>query len=109
MFYYKKERKRKKIRQKQKKCKILPESILTIPFYWFRVLFGNVWACHLKIQKLTIGKVICKFGSFLEIRHMSHAVSDKKSIIIDFLSSEPYVSQNEKHLVCSIKKAAKVR
>lgn len=57
---------------------------------------------HLKLQEMTDGKVICKFDSFLGLRHGPRAVINDKSIIIYMFSNQEYINKYEKDLVNSI-------
>jgi tagatose-6-phosphate ketose/aldose isomerase len=45
-------------------------------------LKGIAEECHLKLQELTDGAVVCKFDSFLGFRHGPKAVVNSKSIVV---------------------------
>lgn len=62
-------------------------------------LKGIAEECHLKLQELTDGQVICKFDSFLGFRHGPKAVISSDSLLIYLLSEDPYVYQYEKDLI----------
>ncbi len=65
-------------------------------------LLGIARECHLKLQELTDGNVICKHDSFLGFRHGPRAVINKESLIVYLFSSDPYVSLYERDLCLSI-------
>jgi tagatose-6-phosphate ketose/aldose isomerase len=65
-------------------------------------LLGIARECHLKLQELTDGKVICKHDSFLGFRHGPRAVTNKKSLVIYLFSGDDKVFQYEKDLASSI-------
>ena len=58
--------------------------------------------CHLKLQELTDGKVICKHDSFLGFRHGPRAVVSKGTLIVYLLSSDEHVLLYERDLCLSI-------
>lgn len=65
-------------------------------------LLGIARECHLKLQELTDGKVICKYDSFLGFRHGPRVVINEKSLIVYLFSNIDHVFQYEKDLVESI-------
>jgi len=65
-------------------------------------LKGIAEECHLKLQELTDGKVICKFDTFLGFRHGPKAVIDKDTLIVYLFSTNDFVRQYEKDLVKQI-------
>jgi tagatose-6-phosphate ketose/aldose isomerase len=65
-------------------------------------LFGSAHESHLKLQELTDGMVICKFDSFLGIRHGPKAVVDDETLMVYLLSNSPYVRRYEIDLVAEI-------
>ena len=67
-------------------------------------LKGIAEECHLKLQELTDGKVICKFDTFLGFRHGPKAVIDKDTFLIYLFSSNDFVRQYETDLVKQINK-----
>lgn len=67
-------------------------------------LKGIAEECHLKLQELTDGKVICKFDTFLGFRHGPKAVIDKDTLLIYLFSSNDFVRQYETDLVKQINK-----
>ena len=71
-------------------------------------LKGIAEECHLKLQELTDGNVICKFESFLGFRHGPKAVINERTILIYLFSDDKYVLQYEKDLVEQINSNNKV-
>lgn len=69
-------------------------------------LLGIARECHLKLQELTDGKVICKHDSFMGFRHGPRAVINKRSLVIYLFSSDDKVFQYEKDLAESISSAS---
>jgi len=65
-------------------------------------LLGIARECHLKLQELTDGKVICKHDSFLGFRHGPRAVTNKRSLVVYLFSNDDKVFQYEKDLATSI-------
>ena len=65
-------------------------------------LLGIARECHLKLQELTDGKVICKHDSFLGFRHGPRAVTNNRSLLIYLFSADDKVFQYEKDLAASI-------
>jgi tagatose-6-phosphate ketose/aldose isomerase len=65
-------------------------------------LLGVARECHLKLQELTDGKVICKHDSFLGFRHGPRAVTNENSLIVYLFSSDDHVFLYERDLCLSI-------
>lgn len=65
-------------------------------------LLGVARECHLKLQELTDGKVICKHDSFLGFRHGPRAVMNENSLIVYLLSNDEHVLLYERDLCLSI-------
>tara|TARA_Y100001980_G_scaffold46355_1_gene30724 strand:- start:170844 stop:171992 length:1149 start_codon:yes stop_codon:yes gene_type:complete len=65
-------------------------------------LKGIARESQLKLQELTDGQVICKYDSFLGLRHGPKAVIDKQTLVVYLFSSDPYINQYEMDLVRSI-------
>jgi tagatose-6-phosphate ketose/aldose isomerase len=57
---------------------------------------------HLKLQELTLGNIICKYDSFLGLRHGPKAVLDKNTLIVYLFSNDKYVQKFEKDLAKEI-------
>ncbi|MBQ6764143.1 MAG: SIS domain-containing protein [Paludibacteraceae bacterium] len=62
-------------------------------------LKGIAEECHLKLQELTDGAVVCKFDSFLGFRHGPKAVVNDKSIVVYLVTDDEKVQRYERDLV----------
>jgi len=62
-------------------------------------LKGIAEECHLKLQELTDGAVVCKYDSFLGFRHGPKAVVNNKSIVVYLMTDEEKVMRYERDLV----------
>jgi len=87
-----------------KECSSLIEEIAELDFK--RAFFlgtGPLYGCaaesHLKLQELTAGRVICKFDSYLGIRHGPEVAIDDETIVVYFVSSNPFVRRYETDLM----------
>jgi len=83
------------------------KKIATIDFE--RVVFlgsgpmlGIARECHLKLQELTDGQVICKHDSFLGFRHGPRAVTNRKTLLVYLFSAIDHVYKYELDLAKSI-------
>jgi len=83
------------------------KKIATIDFE--RVIFlgsgpmlGIARECHLKLQELTDGQVICKHDSFLGFRHGPRAVTNEKTLLVYLFSPIDHVYQYELDLAKSL-------
>jgi len=65
-------------------------------------LLGIARECHLKLQELTDGKVVCKHDSFLGFRHGPRAVINNETLIVYLFSSDEHVFLYERDLSISI-------
>ncbi len=65
-------------------------------------LKGIARESQLKVQELTDGQVVCKYDSFLGLRHGPKAVIDKSTLVVYLFSRDNFVSQYEMDLVRSI-------
>jgi len=65
-------------------------------------LLGVARECHLKLQELTDGKVVCKHDSFLGFRHGPRAVTNEDSLIVYLFSTDEHVFLYERDLCLSI-------
>lgn len=65
-------------------------------------LQGIANECHLKLQELTDGQVICKYDSCLGFRHGPRAVVKENTLLVFFLSPDSHVAKYENDLVSSI-------
>lgn len=60
---------------------------------------GIAEECHLKLQELTDGGVVCKFDSFLGFRHGPKAVVNEKSVVVYLMQDQPDIQRYERDLV----------
>ncbi len=65
-------------------------------------LQGAARESQLKLQELTSGKVICKYDSFLGLRHGPKVVIDSTTLIVFLFSNSAYTHRYEADLVDSI-------
>ncbi len=65
-------------------------------------LKGIARESQLKVQELTDGQVVCKYDSFLGLRHGPKAVIDNDTLVVYLFSSNEFVNQYEYDLVRSI-------
>lgn len=65
-------------------------------------LYGCAAESHLKLQELTDGQIICKFDSFLGVRHGPKVAINDKTLVIYFVSSNPFVRRYEVDLMRDI-------
>ena len=70
-------------------------------------LLGVARECHLKLQELTDGKVICKHDSFLGFRHGPRAVTNEASLIVYLFSGDKHAYLYERDLCLSIDEDAR--
>ncbi len=62
-------------------------------------LYGCAAEAHLKLQELTAGHIICKFDSFLGVRHGPEAAINDRTLIVYFVSSNPFRRRYEIDLI----------
>lgn len=65
-------------------------------------LYGCAAESHLKLQELTDGQIICKFDSFLGVRHGPKVAINDKTLVVYFVSSNPFVRRYEVDLMKDI-------
>lgn len=82
--------------------KIANESFERVIFLGSGSLLGIARECHLKLQELTDGQVVCKHDSFLGFRHGPRAVLNKKSLVVFLFSNDLHVYLYESDLAKSI-------
>lgn len=63
---------------------------------------GIAEECHLKLQELTDGRIICLFDSFLGFRHGPKAVLNEKTLLVYLFSDDETVFNYEKDLAIQI-------
>ena len=67
-------------------------------------LKGIACECHLKLQELTDGQIMCSFDSFLGLRHGPKAVINEETLVVYLLSDDPYTRQYEFDLIDQVDK-----
>lgn len=67
-------------------------------------LKGVACECHLKVQELTDGQIMCSFDSFMGLRHGPKAVINEETLVVYLLSEEPYIRQYELDLIDQVDK-----
>ena len=67
-------------------------------------LKGIACECHLKLQELTDGQIMCSFDSFLGLRHGPKAVINEETLVVYLLSDDPYTRQYEYDLIDQVDK-----
>jgi len=65
-------------------------------------LYGCAGESNLKLQEMTDGKIICKADTFMGVRHGPEAIIDDKTIVVYFLSTDPFVRRYELDLLKEI-------
>ncbi|MBP6196663.1 MAG: SIS domain-containing protein, partial [Fermentimonas sp.] len=70
-------------------------------------LKGIAEECHLKLQELTDGKVVCLFDSFLGLRHGPKAAINEKTLLVYLFSNDDKVFQYERDLVAQTNQQVK--
>jgi tagatose-6-phosphate ketose/aldose isomerase len=65
-------------------------------------LYGCAAESHLKLQELTAGRIICKFDSFLGVRHGPKVAINNKTLVVYFVSSNPLIRRYEIDLMKDI-------
>lgn len=65
-------------------------------------LKGVACECHLKLQELTDGAIMCSYDTFMGLRHGPKAVIKDDTLVVYLLSDKPYTRQYELDLVRQI-------
>lgn len=65
-------------------------------------LKGIACECHLKLQELTDGQIMCAYDSFMGLRHGPQAVINEDTLVVYLLSEDPYVRRYEADLVAQV-------
>src|SRR5690606_2053695 len=73
-----------------------------VVFFGSGPMLGLARECHLKLQQLTDGQVICKHDSFLGFRHGPRAVVNANTLVVYLFSNDPHVFKYEKDLAVDI-------
>lgn len=68
---------------------------------------GIAEECHLKLQELTDGQVVCLFDSFMGFRHGPKAALNEKTVVVYLFSDDEKIFQYEIDLVNQINQQAK--
>lgn len=68
---------------------------------------GIAEECHLKLQELTDGKIVCMFDTYLGFRHGPKAVLNDKTILIYLISPDEDIYRYEKDLISQINRQIK--
>jgi len=74
-------------------------------------LYGTAREAHLKMSEMTEGRVMCRYDSFLGLRHGPQVLINDKTFVLAFVSSDPYKQRYEFELLSELKhqnKAGKV-
>lgn len=82
--------------------KIAEQDFERVVFLGSGPMLGIARECHLKLQELTDGQVICKHDSFLGFRHGPRAVVNEKTLMVYLFSPKDHVFRYELDLVQSI-------
>ena len=62
-------------------------------------LVGAAVECHLKLQEMTDGQIICLYDTFLGLRHGPRAAIRDDTLVVCLLSPDPYVRRYELDLI----------
>jgi tagatose-6-phosphate ketose/aldose isomerase len=65
---------------------------------------GTAIESHLKLQELTSGSVMCTYDSFPGLRHGPEAVVNDRTLVVGFVSRDPYVRRYELDLLEEIRR-----
>lgn len=65
-------------------------------------LKGISCECHLKLQELTDGQIMCSFDSFMGLRHGPKAVINEQTLVVYLLSDDPYTRRYELDLIAQV-------
>ena len=65
-------------------------------------LYGCAVESSLKLQEMTSGRIICKADTFLGVRHGPEVVIDEKTLVVYFLSTDPFTKRYELDLANNI-------
>lgn len=82
--------------------KIAQNNFKRVVFLGSGPMLGIARECHLKLQELTDGQVICKHDSFLGFRHGPRAVVNANTLVVYLFSNDPHVFKYEKDLALDI-------
>jgi len=74
-------------------------------FLGSNTLFGTMQECHLKMQEMTEGRVVCRFDSFLGLRHGPQVFVNADCMVLAALSSDPYARKYEMDMLTQLRNA----
>lgn len=66
-------------------------------------LYGTMQECSLKMQEMTVGKVVSIFNSFMGVRHGPLVFINDQCLVVAALSSQPEVRKYELDLLQQLK------
>lgn len=92
------------LKQSGKLEEIIAKDFKRVVFLGSGPMLGIARECHLKLQELTDGQLICKHDSFLGFRHGPKAVADENTLIVYLLSNSNHVLKYEKDLIVDVDK-----
>lgn len=84
--------------------KITDKKISRAVFLGSGPLTGIARECHLKLQELTDGDIMCAYDSFMGLRHGPKAIIDNNTLVVYLLLDEKYTNQYEIDLIKQINK-----
>lgn len=90
------------LRYKDQFRSVLTNEFKRVVFLGSGPMLGIARECHLKLQELTDGQVICKHDSFLGFRHGPRAVVDQDTLVVFLFSSDDHVLKYEEDLAIDI-------
>lgn len=85
-------------------CGMTGKDIRRAVFLGSGALKGIACECHLKLQELTDGQIMCSFDSFLGLRHGPKAVVNERTLVVYLLSDDPYTRRYELDLIDQVGK-----
>jgi tagatose-6-phosphate ketose/aldose isomerase len=87
--------------------KMTEKDICRAVFLGSGPLKGIACECHLKLQELTDGQIMCSFDSFMGLRHGPKAVVNEKTLVVYLLNDDPYTRRYEDDLIDQVGKENK--
>src|SRR5690606_1028240 len=81
---------------------VVKSNFERVVFLGSGAMLGIARECHLKLQELTDGQVICKHDSFLGFRHGPRAVVNANTLVVYLFSNDEHVFKYEKDLALDI-------
>lgn len=65
--------------------------------------YGTAVESHLKLQELTSGQVMCSYDTFPGLRHGPEAVINDNTVVVAYISKDPYLRKYEEDLLKELK------